>query len=171
MEPPIEEVENPLDGNFQESTEQSIERAKPTKKPRSEAQLAAFQKCQDARKLKITERSESGVSKQKNMRIKKDDMIQIQEETINKQKALIETYDDVQKTKPKESKPKTKTKKLKKRPPTPPPSSSEESEESEESESEEEEVVVKPKKKSRAPKKAPIEQAPPQQSSYHIRFV
>ena len=165
MEPPIEEVENPLDGNFQESTEQSIERPKPTKKPRSEAQLAAFQKCQDARKLKISERNESGVTKQKNMKIKKDDMLKIQEDTITKQKALIETYDNVQKTTPK-----TKTKKPKKRPPTP-PSSSEESEESEESESEEEEVIVKPKKKSRAPKKAPIEQAQPQQSSYHIRFV
>ena len=156
MEPPIEE-EIPVE-------EQSIESIeKPPivkKKPRTALQLAAFEKCQAQRKIKIAERTSTGVSKQKSLRIKKDDMLELQEATINKQKALLETYEDVQ-TK---VKPIKKVKKVKKKPLTPPPSSSDESE----SEVSEEEPP-KTQRKSRTPKKAQVIAQQP--STYQIQFV
>tara|TARA_B110000902_G_scaffold233267_1_gene276951 strand:+ start:2467 stop:2931 length:465 start_codon:yes stop_codon:yes gene_type:complete len=154
MEPPIEE-----DIPVEEQSIESIEKPPIVKKkPRTALQLAAFEKCQAQRKIKIAERTSTGVSKQKSLRIKKDDMLELQEATINKQKALLETYEDVQ-TK---VKPVKKVKKGKKKPLTPPPSSSDESE------SEEEPPFLQEQRKSRTPKKAQVAQQP---ATYHIQFV
>lgn len=143
------------------SEDNRIEKPKPQKRERSAAQKEAFLRCQEQRKIKIAEKQASGVTKQKHMRVSKDQIIDLQNETLEKQKALISSYEEIptQPKKKKASKPK------KKKPPT--PVTSEESEsESESSESEDEAPPVK----KRAAKKTPQQPPPLGQPPYRIKF-
>ena len=142
------------------SEDNRIEKPKPQKRERSAAQKEAFLRCQEQRKIKIAEKQASGVTKQKQMRVSKDHIIDLQNETLEKQKALISTLEG--EVIPTQSK-KKKASKPKKKPPT--PVTSEESES--ESESSEEEA---PPVKKRAAKKTPQQPPPSGRPPYRIKF-
>ena len=135
-------------------------------KQRSEAQIAAFQRCQEQRKIKIAEKQASGVTKQKQMRVSKDQIIDLQNETLEKQKALISTYEEIptQPKKKKASKPK------KKKPPTPVTSEESESESEDSDSSEEEAPPAKKKATKKAAKKTPQQPPPLGPAPYRVKF-
>lgn len=160
---PDTEVVEPIveDSDHSISEDNRIEKPKPQKRERSEAQKAAFLRCQEQRKIKIAEKQASGVTKQKQMRVSKDQIIDLQNETLEKQKALISSYEEIP-TQPK----KKKAVKPKKKPPTPVTSEEESESESEDSESEEEAPPVK----KRAAKKTPQQPPPLGRPPYRIKF-